>query len=491
MAANTGARPPAAPLWTTDMTIGGLAVTGLGATVPVHDPATEKTLAEIRLADEAQVHAAVRAAEMAFTEGSWASLAPADRSAALYRLAAGIEARFDELVTSIVYEVGTPVTLARALQVQIPLDLLREYARLAAIDRTEQLGPSFGPPSASLVRYAPVGVVAALVAYNYPLFLGIHKIGAALAAGCTVVAMPSVSAPLTMLLLGEIGRDADLPPGVLNVITGGPEVGRMLTESDRVSMVSFTGSVAVGAEVAKQAARGLKRCVLELGGKSPNVLLPGTDVQAAAEAVHLRYLRNAGQGCASPTRILVDQSQLSSFIDASREVFAGVRTGDPWDAGTVVGPLISAAHRDRVEGYVASALSEGGSIIAGGGRPANNTGWYVNPTLVGGVDLGARISQEEIFGPVGVVLPYKTVDEALTIANHTRFGLSANVFSGDLEEALAFSARLQAGTVTINGGGGLRTDAPFGGVKQSGIGREGGEWGVREFLEPQHIQWAL
>jgi aldehyde dehydrogenase (NAD+)/betaine-aldehyde dehydrogenase len=157
----------------------------------------------------------------------------------------------------------------------------------------------------------------------------------------------------------------------------------------------------------------------------------------------------------------------------------------------VVGPLISAAHRDRVEGYVASALSEGGSIIAGGGRPANNTGWYVNPTLVGGVDLGARISQEEIFGPVGVVLPYKTVDEALTIANHTRFGLSANVFSGDLEEALAFSARLQAGTVTINGGGGLRTDAPFGGVKQSGIGREGGEWGVREFLEPQHIQWAL
>jgi aldehyde dehydrogenase (NAD+)/betaine-aldehyde dehydrogenase len=206
--------------------------------------------------------------------------------------------------------------------------------------------------------------------------------------------------------------------------------------------------------------------------------------------MHLRYLRNAGQGCASPTRILVHQDAYEEFLSVTRRVFAGVGVGDPWDPDTVVGPLIRPDHRDRVEGFIDRALAAGGEIVAGGGRPDLPRGWYVNPTLIGGVAPDAEIAQEEVFGPVAVIMTYRDLDEAIAVANGTNFGLAAYIHGADLEAAQALAARLQAGSVYINGGGGLRPDAPLGGVKASGIGREIGEWGVREYLEPQHVQWA-
>jgi aldehyde dehydrogenase (NAD+)/betaine-aldehyde dehydrogenase len=482
-----------APTIVQDLTVDGAAVAGKGAPIDVLNPATEEVVAQVPAATEGQVDEAVAAARAAFDTGPWPRMTPAERSAAMHRFADAFDARAEELVATIVAEVGTPVSLARPLQVQTPATHLRHFAELAERDRTEMLGPhDDGVASASLIAYRPAGVVSAIAAYNYPLTLAAHKVGAALAAGCTVVLTPSPRTPLATLALGEIGREAELPPGVLNVIAGGPEVGIRATNRPDVDRVSFTGSVAVGSAVMRQASANLTNVILELGGKSANIVLPGYELTEESVApMHLRYLRNAGQGCASPTRILVHEDDYEEFLEVTRRVYAGVGIGDPWDPATVVGPLIRPEHRDSVEGYVTRAVEAGGRIVAGGGRPDEPRGWYVNPTLVGDVDPSAEICQEEIFGPVGVILRYRDLDEAVAIANGTRFGLAAYIHSPDLDDALAIAPRLQAGSVYVNGGGGLRPDAPLGGFKASGIGREIGEFGVREYLEPQHVQWAL
>ncbi len=255
-------------------------------------------------------------------------------------------------------------------------------------------------------------------------------------------------------------------------------------------MVTFTGSNTVGAQVARQAAGTAKRLVLELGGKSPNILLPGTDVASVVAPSALRFLRNAGQGCGATTRTFVPRADYERYVEAMRAFFATVPVGDPWRAETVVGPLISAAHRDRVEGYVARATAAGAVVEAGGGRPARDRGYFLNPTLVGNVDNRAEISRDELFGPVGVVIPYDEVSEAVAMANDSRYGLNANVW-GPTPQAIEVARRIRSGTVTINGGGGLRPDAPFGGYRQSGVGREAGEAGFLEFFEVKHLQWPL
>jgi len=467
--------------------VGGEAVSGAGERFPVVDPATEEVRAEVAGADAGQLDAAVAAARWAAK--AWRAADSGERAEAIRRLADAIDKHRDDLAEAIVTEVGSPVTLARGLQVGIPPVHLRWYADQSTVDRTADLGPHSDPvASRSVVAYRPIGVVAAITAYNYPLLLATHKMGAALAAGCTVVLMPSPRTPVATLLLARLVAET-LPPGVVNVVVGGADVARRLTEHPGVDAVSFTGSAEVGAAVMRQAASGVRRTVLELGGKSAAILFPDADLATVLPELHRRYARNAGQGCASPTRLLVPRERWDEFVDASRAIYPDIPVGDPWAEETIVGPVISAAHRERVEGYVSGALADGGALLAGGGRPERERGWFVNPALLTGVAPESRIAQEEIFGPVAVAFPYSTVDDAVGLANATPFGLHAYLYTGDHERAMAVAGELRAGTVSVNGGGGFRPDAPMGGVGVSGVGRELGEWGIHEFLEPQHVQW--
>ena len=487
MVTMTEARVPTLP---DHLLIGGRLTAGEGEPVVVVNPATEETLGTVSSATPAQVDAAVAAARTAADEGPWPTMPPAQRAAALERFCDAFERRAGDLLATIVSEVGTPVQLAVPLQIDSALRHFRNYAKLAARDLTRDLGPDTTPPSHSELSYRPAGVAVGVTAYNYPLMLAASKVGAAMAAGCTTVLLPSPRTPFSSLILAELAVEAELPPGVLNVIVGGPETGAELTSRPDVDRISFTGSVEVGQAIMRQAVDHVTGVVLELGGKSPAIVLPSMPIDAATTStIHLRYMRNAGQGCASPTRILVPEDRYDEFVEVSKTVFEKVPVGDPWDPATVVGPLIREDHRRRVEGFVERAVAAGGTVLVGGGRPPLDRGYFVNPALVGDVGPDAEIAQEEVFGPVATIFAYKDLDDAVRLANHSKFGLAAYVHGEDLDEARAIAARLRAGSVYINGGGGIRPDAPFGGWRASGIGREWGAEGVREYLEPQHIQW--
>lgn len=316
------------------------------------------------------------------------------------------------------------------------------------------------------------------------------KVGSAFAAGCPSVLLSSPHSPLSILDFAAWLDEAGWPSGAVAVLTGGVEVAQELISRPEIAKVTFTGSVPAGAAVMKSAAERLRGVVLELGGKSAAIILPSADPEAVVGPVHSRYLRNAGQGCASTTRILVHRSRLDEFVEASRAFYDKTVVGDPRDPQTLVGPVISEAHRQRVQGYIDSALRSGGRLIAEARVPDTDRGWWVKPTLIGGLPNDAQINQEEIFGPVATVIVYDDVDEAVAIANSSVFGLHAGIY-GPHEEAIALAARLDVGLVTINGGGPTRMDAPNGGWKQSGVGRERGEAGIREFLEPVTVQWPV
>ena len=470
--------------------VGGDWTVGAGVEIEVENPATRETVGWIRGADAAQLDRAVSAAAKVFQSEDFQDAER--RAAALERLADLLEAERESIGALIVDEAGTPVNLIDPLQVGVPLRLLRYYAGLARRNFTRDLGPDSAETgaSASIVRYAPAGVVGIIAAYNYPLLLLVLKLAPAIAAGCPVVCMPSPLTPLSSLVFARLVDRCGLPKGAVSILAGDSDIARALTEHPGIDRISFTGSVAVGKLVMKQAAEQLKDVTLELGGKSAAILLPGCDLGAVTAPVHLRYLRNAGQGCASPTRILVHRSQYDAFIERTRAFVPGVPIGDPRDPDTVIGPLISEAHRNRVEGFVERAVAAGARVVAGGGRPDTGSGWYMNGTVVDGIDNDSEIAREELFGPVGVILPYDDLDEAVAIANDSHLGLAAAIF-GDLDTARSIATRLRVGSVYINGGGGIRMEAPMGGMKQSGIGREYGEEGLFEFMEPQHIQWAL
>lgn len=473
----------------TGLLIGGLSVAGQGAVIRIVNPSTTQLVTEFAGASVGQVAQAVGNARSTFLNSSWA-LDAGLRQRALGRFADLVEQHADELMELLVQENGTPISLKHN-QVGYPVEFLRWFAKEAVRDRTLDLGPNRSGKARSRVEYRPVGVVAAISSYNYPLQIAIIKIGAALAVGCTAVLLSSPQAPMGITRLGELALEAGIPPGVLNVISGGADVGVALCEHPDVDKISFTGSVAVGQKVMAQAAQGLKGVVLELGGKSPAILLPGVDYQKVAFNLHRRYARNAGQGCGSPTRLLVEESRLDEFLDASRAAYERLYVGDPRDPDTIVGPMISEAQRTRVEAMVSRAVAQGAKIVAGGGRPAGLVGWYMNPVLIAGVTNQSAIARQEIFGPVGVILTYRTVDEAITIANDSELGLRAYLF-GDEDQCAQLAPRLRAGTVLINGGGGdPRPDAPGCGYKLSGIAPEGGEDGIREFLLTQHIDCAL
>ncbi|USQ80127.1 aldehyde dehydrogenase family protein [Ornithinimicrobium faecis] len=471
------------------MTINGESVRGAGTVLAIPNPATGELLAEVPSASMDQVDQAATAAATALS--GWAATPRAERSRLIHRFCDQLEAASDHLISTIINEVGTPVTLAESLQIGFPIEQMRWYADLIRADDSVDLGvATYGQPRRSVVYHRPVGVVAAISAYNYPLHLGMWKVGAALAAGCTIVLMPSPRTPLAVLAVGRIARESGLPDGVLNVIVGGPDVGRALTENPQVNKISFTGSDAVGQHIISQSAAGIKRVTLELGGKSPAIILEGADLMVAANQVHRRYTRNAGQGCASPTRLLVHRDAVSDFIAATEQVYDDLVVGDPWDRATDVGPVIRPEHRDRIEGMVSDAIGRGARIAVGGGRPEFAGGWWVNPLMLTGLDNSDPIAQNEVFGPVSVLLPYSTLDEAIAIANDSRFGLNGYLY-GDPEIAATVAPQLRVGTVAINEASGLRPDAPFGGFGFSGIGREGGVWGLSAFQETQHIQYPL
>ena len=469
---------------------------GAGETYTSRSPSTEQVIGVTATSSLEQVDAAVASAKAAFEGSAWRSFTPTDRARMINKLADLLEREMEPLARLIADEVGTPISACRSMQVGGPIEALRWYAEMAV------RGPRGGyehalplyhnpVPSISVLRYEPVGVVAALPAYNYPINLLAWKLGGALASGCTTVALPSPHGMLTTLRVFELIEELDLPPGVVNLVVGGPEVGKRLTSHPDINMVTFTGSDAVGAQVMSQSALGsLSKTVLELGGKSPNIVLPSADLAATVAPSVLRFARNAGQGCAAWSRILVHESQFDEFLDLADKFIDTIKVGDPQEEDTLVGPVISEAHRAKVEKLVQEAIDRGARFAAGGGRPDLSTGYYLKPGILVGVKPDDPIANTELFAPIAVAFPYSDVDEAVRIANCTPYGLAANVF-GPTPEAIEVAKRLRSGTVTINGGSGMRPDAPWGGPGRSGVGRELGEDGFAEFFEVKHIQWPL
>ena len=469
----------------------------LGDSEPVLNPATEETLAVAPVGADAEVDAALAAARRAFDGGPWPGLSAKERAAVLERFADELDKRAEELVALVVAETGAAQMVARAGHVEAGLRLFRTAVELnARREPITLLPPLLSPNRAGGTTLgtharlrAPAGVVAAITPFNFPLFLNLVKLGPALAVGCTVVLKPSPFTPLEALILGEVAEAVDLPPGVLNVVTGGPAVGERLTTDPRVDLVSFTGSESVGIAVMTQAAPTLKRVVLELGGKSAMIVRADADVTAAAQAGVEQIIVQAGQGCALHTRHVVHRSLVDAYLQTASAVAGHIKVGDPADPTVMMGPLIREIQRARVERHVAEGVAAGAEVACGGRRPEHlSRGFFYEPTLLANVTNDMAVAQEEIFGPVGVVIPFDTDDEAVAIANDSRYGLSGGIWSDDAGQAFRMAERIRTGNVSINGGAGaLNPLAPFGGFKRSGIGREFGEEGLDEYTELKTI----
>jgi aldehyde dehydrogenase (NAD+) len=453
-----------------------------GDRLDVVNPTTEEVLAAVPAGTAADVDRAVAAARSA--AGAWADTPPAARAAVLGRLADVLEARADEAARLVATEVGSPLPFARTVQVGLPVAVLRSYAALLAdYPFEERIGNS-------LVVREPVGVVGAITPWNYPLHQAVAKVGAAVAAGCAVVLKPTEVAPLSAHLLAELAAEAGLPPGVLNVVTGtGPVAGEALAAHPDVDMISFTGSTRAGRRVGQVAAGTVKRLALELGGKSASVVLPDADLGTAVKVTLANCFINGGQTCSAWTRMLVPAARHDEAVALAVAGTQRYRVGDPLAEGTRIGPMVSAAQRERVRGYIERGVVEGAALACGGAEPPDglDRGWFVRPTVFAGVRPEATIAQEEIFGPVLSVIPYGDEDEAVAIANGTPYGLAGAVWSADREHAIAVARRLRTGQVDVNGGR-FNPLAPFGGYKQSGNGRELGRYGLEEFLEVKSLQ---
>jgi len=448
----------------------------------VVNPTTEQELATVPAGTPADVDRAVAAARAAFPP--WAATPPAERAAVLGRLADGLAARAEAVAALIATEVGSPLGFARSVQAGLPPTVLRSYAELLpAHPFEERIGNS-------LVVREPVGVVGAITPWNYPLHQVVAKVAAAVAAGCTVVLKPSEVAPLSAYVLAEVAAEAGLPAGVLNVVPGtGPVVGEAIAAHPDVDMVSFTGSTRAGRRVSEVAAGTVKRVALELGGKSANVVLDDADLPTAVKVGLANCFINGGQTCTAWTRMLVPAARHDEAVELAVAGTEKYTVGDPFAAGTRIGPMVTAAQRDRVRGYIERGVAEGATLATGGSEPPDglDRGWFVRPTVFAGVRPDATVAQEEIFGPVLSVIPYADEDEAVEIANGTPYGLAGAVWSADQDRAVAVARRMRTGQVDVNGGR-FNPLAPFGGYKQSGTGRELGRYGLEEFLEVKSLQ---
>jgi len=450
--------------------------------IDVINASTEEVMGRVPEGTAADADAAVAAARAAFD--AWAATPAAGRAAFLQKIHEGLKARSEEIGRLIAGEVGMPLKLATMIQAGSPTATFGMYAKLLGSYAFEETVGN------SLVLREPVGVVAAITPWNYPLHQIAAKVAAALAAGCTVVLKPSEVAPLNAFVLAEIVDAAGLPAGVFNLVTGyGPVVGEALAAHADVDMVSFTGSTRAGKRVSELASATVKRVALELGGKSAAVVLEDADLAAAIKGTVNACFLNSGQTCSAHTRLLVPESRYAEAAKIAAEVAQGFSVGDPFGGSAKLGPLVSAQQRERVRGYIEKGIAEGAELLAGGvDAPAGlPKGYYVKPTVFGRVKPGATIAQEEIFGPVLSILTYKDEDDAVTIANDTAYGLGGGVWSKDEAHALRVARRLRTGQVDINGGP-FNLRAPFGGFKQSGNGRELGRYGLEEFLEYKSLQ---
>lgn len=448
------------------------------ASIEVIDPATEQVCGSVPSGTEADVDAAVAAARRAFDP----SITVDERRARLDAVITAMEKRLPDIAETITQEMGAPIRIAQTVQTQVPLAVARGFAdALATFEFEERIGNS-------LVLREPYGVVAAITPWNYPLYQVVAKVLPAIAAGCTVVLKPSNDAPLSVFEFVDALQDAGLPPGVVNLVSGpGRVIGERMAAHPDVDFVSFTGSTGVGSRVGELAGESIKKVALELGGKSANVILDGADLATAIKVGVGNAFLNGGQTCMAWTRMLVPLSRYSEALDLVQAAVARYSVGDPWDPETRIGPSASQAQYQTVLGFIERAPRDGARLVAGGGQKLRDAGYYIAPTVFADVDPASELGQEEVFGPVLAVIPFRDTDEALAIANGTPYGLSGAVWAAADDTAIAFARQVQSGQVDINGGR-YNPAAPFGGYKKSGIGRELGRIGFEEYLQIKSLQ---
>jgi aldehyde dehydrogenase (NAD+) len=472
--------------------IDGKLVTGSGGTFPTINPATEEVLGVAADATADDMSSAIDAARRAFDETDWSTNVEL-RVRCLRQLQQAMRDHVEELREITISEVGAPVMLTSMAQLEGPIEDLSFCADTAESYRwTTDFGVAapMGMKTHRTIAREAVGVVGAITPWNFPHQINLAKLGPALAAGNTVVLKPAPDTPWCAAVLGElILEHTDFPAGVVNIITSSDHaVGALLSKDPRVDMVSFTGSTNTGRAVMADGAATLKKVFLELGGKSAFLVLDDADLAGACSMAAFTASMHAGQGCAITTRLVVPRDRYDEAVEAAAGTMAGLKPGDPTDPGTICGPVISARQRDRIQEYLDSAIAEGGTFACGGGSPADrDAGFFIEPTVIAGLDNSAKVAREEIFGPVLTVIAHDGDDDAVRIANDSPFGLSGTVFSADEERAAGIAARLRVGTVNVNGGVWYSADMPFGGYKQSGIGREMGLAGFEEYLETKAI----
>jgi acyl-CoA reductase-like NAD-dependent aldehyde dehydrogenase len=477
------------------MLVGGDRVDGGDGVYDIVNPATEAIVGRAPEASVAQVEAATEAAAEAFP--AWSRTSPSERADLLAALADILAREADDLVPLVQAETGAVLRVAKTMQVPQTIDRFRRYARGAHEQMSIPLAPTEMPSTplapggllGAIVERRPVGVVAAITPYNFPLVNMAGKVGPALAMGNTVVVKPAPQDPLAVLRFADAVVEAGFPPGVVNVLTGsGAEAGAALVASPHVDMVSFTGSTSVGKRIGEVAGRDMKRLLLELGGKGVALVFDDADLRTAVGAISSVWAFHSGQICTAPTRAIVQRGIYDEVVAGLQAAAGHLRVGDPLAPDTVVGPVISGVQRDRIEAHVRAGADEGGTLLAGGERPAMDTGFYVAPTLLADCKPGMSVVQEEIFGPVVVVLLFDDEDEGVALANGTEFGLNDYVFTSDTARGVRVARQLRSGSVAINTAQ-QAPEAPFGGFKQSGVGRDRGSFAMHAYSELQSLVW--